>query len=259
MSSSLDDFKGRNIIITGAAGGLGSSVAKSFAASGANMLLTDIDFQKKNLDRLSKNLIKKYSVKCQPLNMDISNRDEVNSNLPISMNKFSKKIDCLVNCAAIYHNNFWEPISSNNIQRWDKIIEVNLFGTLNIIRQVLPKMLKQKSGNIISITSDSGVDSIPGESAYGISKAAIIKLMEYLARENPKSGIRFNSIAPGYIDTPLLRSLIKTKKIEKEAIDSIPVNRFAKPQDISNVVLFLASNKSEYINGECIIANGGRY
>ena len=83
--------------------------------------------------------------------------------------------------------------------------------------------------------------------------------MEYLARENPKSGIRFNSIAPGYIDTPLLRSLIKTKKIEKEAINTIPVNRFAKPQDIADVVIFLASNKSKYINGECIVANGGRY
>ena len=85
MSTLSDNFKGRNIIITGAAGGLGSSVAKSFAASGANMLLTDIDFKKKNLDRLSKNLIKKYSVKCEPLNMDISNRDEVNSNLPTNI------------------------------------------------------------------------------------------------------------------------------------------------------------------------------
>ena len=175
------------------------------------------------------------------------------------MRSFSKKIDCLVNCAAIYHKNFWEPIGKNNIEDWDKIIDINLFGTLNVIRQVLPMMIKQKSGNIISITSDSGIDTIPGESAYGISKAAINKLMQYLARENPKSGIRFNSIAPGYIDTPLLRSLIKTKKIEKEAINSIPVNRFAKPIDIADVVIFLASNKSKYINGECIVANGGRY
>ena len=128
-----------------------------------------------------------------------------------------------------------------------------------MIRQILPIMQKQKSGNIISITSDSGVETIPGESAYGISKAAINKMMEYLARENPKTGIRFNSIAPGYIDTPLLRSLIKTKKIEKQAIDSIPANRFAKPQDISNIVLFLASSDSSYINGECVVVNGGRY
>ena len=83
--------------------------------------------------------------------------------------------------------------------------------------------------------------------------------MVYLARENPKSGIRFNSIAPGYIDTPLLRSLVKTKKIEKEAINSIPISRFAKPQDIANVVLFLASDKANYINGECLVVNGGRY
>jgi 3-oxoacyl-[acyl-carrier protein] reductase len=238
---------------------LGSSVAKSFAASGANLLLTDKDLKKKTLNRLSKSLKKKYNIKCHILLLDISNRDDVSANLEISINGFTKKIDCLVNCAAIYHKNFWEPIGTKNIEGWDKIIDINLFGTLNIIRQVLPKMIKQKSGNIISITSDSGVDTIPGESAYGISKAAINKLMVYLARENPKSGIRFNSIAPGYIDTPLLRSLVKTKKIEKEAINSIPISRFAKPQDIANVVLFLASDKANYINGECLVVNGGRY
>jgi 3-oxoacyl-[acyl-carrier protein] reductase len=252
-------LKGKNIIVTGAAGGLGSSVAKSFAASGANLLLTDIDLKKKTLNRLSKSLKKKYNIKCHILLLDISNRDDVSANLEISINGFTKKIDCLANCAAIYHKNFWEPIGTKNIEGWDKIIDINLFGTLNIIRQVLPKMIKQKSGNIISITSDSGVDTIPGESAYGISKAAINKLMVYLARENPKSGIRFNSIAPGYIDTPLLRSLVKTKKIEKEAINSIPISRFAKPQDIANVVLFLASDKANYINGECLVVNGGRY
>ena len=252
-------LKGKNIIVTGAAGGLGSSIAKSFASCGANTLLTDTHSKENALNNISRNNIKKYDIKSHILLLDISNRCDVEKNLENSICSFSKKIDCLVNCAAIYHKNFWEPIGKNNIERWDQIIDINLFGTLNVIRQVLPKMIKQKSGNIISITSDSGVDTIPGESAYGISKAAINKLMQYLARENPKSGIRFNSIAPGYIDTPLLRSLVKTKKIEKEAINSIPVNRFAKPKDIADVVIFLASNKSKYINGECIVANGGRY
>ena len=252
-------LKGKNIIVTGAAGGLGRSIAESFTSCGANILLTDIHSKEKALNNISKNNIKKHGIKSHVLLLDISNRCDVEENLKISLRSFSKKIDCLVNCAAIYHKNFWDPVGNKNIEDWDKIINVNLFGTLNVIRQILPKMIKQKSGNIISITSDSGIDTIPGESAYGISKAAINKLMQYLARENPKSGIRFNSIAPGYIDTPLLRSLIKTKKIEKEAINSIPINRFAKPQDIADVVLFLASNKSKYINGECIVANGGRY
>ena len=259
MVSLLPSLKNKNIIITGAAGGLGSSVAKSFALNGANLLLTDIDLKKKKLKNLSNNIIKRFGVTCNFVSADISNRSEVDKIFPLSINKFSKRIDCLINCAAIYHKNFWEPISSKNIEGWDKIIDVNLHGTLNMIRQILPIMQKQKSGNIISITSDSGVETIPGESAYGISKAAINKMMEYLARENPKTGIRFNSNAPGYIDTPLLRSLIKTKKIEKQAIDSIPANRFAKPQDISNIVLFLASSDSSYINGECVVVNGGRY
>lgn len=249
----------KNIIITGAAGGLGSCIAESFASHGANIFLTDIHSKEKALNNISKKNIKKHGIKSHVLLLDISNRRDVEKNLEISLSSFSKKIDCLVNCAAIYHKNFWDPIGNKNIEDWGKIININLFGTLNVIRQILPKMINQKSGNIISISSDSGIDTIPGESAYGISKASIIKLMEYLARENPKSGIRFNSIAPGYIDTPLLRSLIKTKKIEKEAINTIPVNRFAKPQDIADVVLFLASNKSKYINGECIVANGGRY
>jgi 3-oxoacyl-[acyl-carrier protein] reductase len=259
MSYLLQGLRGKNVIVTGAAGGLGSCIAKSFASSGSNLLLTDTLSKEKALDNISKSIKKKYGIKSQILSLDISKRCDVEKNLETSMRSFSKKIDCLVNCAAIYHKNFWEPIGKNNIEDWDKIIDINLFGTLNVIRQVLPMMIKQKSGNIISITSDSGIDTIPGESAYGISKAAINKLMQYLARENPKSGIRFNSIAPGYIDTPLLRSLIKTKKIEKEAINSIPVNRFAKPIDIADVVIFLASNKSKYINGECIVANGGRY
>ena len=94
-------LKGKNIIVTGAAGGLGSSVAKSFAASGANLLLTDIDLKKKTLNRLSKSLKKKYNIKCHILLLDISNRDDVCANLEISINGFTKKIDCLVNCAAI--------------------------------------------------------------------------------------------------------------------------------------------------------------
>ncbi len=253
------NLKGKNIIITGAGGGLGKSVAKVLASNGANLLLTDMLDKQNILKILSNQVIKKNNNECHSFVTDISDRSETSKNIKIAIMKFKKKIDILVNCAAIYHKHFWEPVNSKNIDHWDKIINVNLHGTLNVIREVLPIMLKQQSGNIISITSDSGIDVIPGESAYGISKAAINKLTQYLARENPKSGIRFNSIAPGYIDTPLLRSLIKTKKEEREAINSIPINRFAKPKDIADVVLFLASNQSSYINGECIVANGGRY
>ena len=237
------DLKGKVALVTGGASGIGYAIAEGFKEAGAEVIVTaksDESLEKCNV-QTKFGAIRKYK-------LDVTN--------DISIEKIFEEIDdlhILVNNAGIVKRGL-----EYRIEHFADVINTNLMGVMRMSHEALPK-LALTHGNIINIASMFSFFGSPMSPGYTASKTGLVGLTKSLANGWSQYHVRANAIAPGYIDTPLLRSLIKTKKIEKEAINSIPISRFAKPQDIANVVLFLASDKANYINGECLVVNGGRY
>ncbi len=241
-------------IVTGAAGGIGSAIAKVLGAHGAKVILLDLDSKESLLKDISQSMFDAKQTAHYEI-ADISNKKQIKNVLRKVTEKF-KKIDILVNCASIHQHSL--PIIKDEDGDWEKVIDVNLMGTLYTCQAVLPSMIKQNSGAIVTIASDSAFDVISGESTYGISKIGQTKLMAYLANEHPKSGVRFNSIAPGWVKTEATKEFWSNPNMLKEINESIPEGRIAEPIEIANVVLFLVSSLSSYVNGHCLVVDGGR-
>ncbi|MCY3750714.1 MAG: SDR family oxidoreductase, partial [Gammaproteobacteria bacterium] len=135
---------------------------------------------------------------------------------------------------------------------------VNFKSCLRLCQRIVPSMVKQGSGNIVTIASDSAFDVIADEGPYGISKMNLVKLTAYLARELSETGIRINAIAPGWVRTPMIEEYWSDPEFLKEAKEGIPLGRIAEPEEIANVVLFLVSELASYVHGHCMIVDGGR-
>jgi 3-oxoacyl-[acyl-carrier protein] reductase len=163
-------------------------------------------------------------------------------------------LDCLINNAGITQDNLAIRMT---IDQWKKVIEVNLSSTFLLSKYAIKKMLKNKSGKIINITSVVGHTGNLGQSNYTASKAGIIAMSKSLAIEYAKKNININCISPGFIKTAMTDKI--EEKIKEAIISKIPSNKLGEPEDVANAVLFLASNHSDYINGETIHVNGGMY
>jgi NAD(P)-dependent dehydrogenase (short-subunit alcohol dehydrogenase family) len=165
------------------------------------------------------------------------------------------RIDILVNCAGNWIAG--QTLLDCNEDNWDKVINVNLKGTYLCCHAVGRIMVKQKSGSIINLSSQVGLNASPGLGAYAISKAGIIMLTQQLALELARYNIRVNALAPGVVKTDFNKDLWKEPKAAKQIADSIPLGRLAEPDDIVGSVLFLASEDSSYITGTVIRIDGG--
>ena len=241
------DLANINVILTGATGGIGSEILNKLIKCNANVIATGTNEEK--LNKLKKNfpniIIKKF---------DISNHNLIESFIDECNKDFNNKIDVLINNAGITKDNLSIRMKDDE---WNKVIEINLTSTFLIIKNTIKKMLKNKNGKIINITSVVAHTGNLGQSNYAASKAGIVGMSKSLAIEYGKKNIKINCISPGFIKSDM------TDKINEDYIqklrEKISLGKFGIPEDVANAVIFLSSSMSDYITGETIHVNGGMY
>jgi len=241
-------LKNKISLITGASRGIGRSIAIDFAKEGSTVFINSIN--KKNLEDAYREL-KEIGANCFYYAADISNKDEVN-NMFRYIYKKTERIDILVNNAGITRDSTLNKMEDEN---WDRVIEVNLKGAFNCCKAVLPKMRERNYGRIINISSVVGICGNFGQTNYSASKAGIIGLTKSLAYETASRGITVNSVAPGFIDTDMIKTI--PDDIKQKILSTIPLKRFGFPEEVAKIVTFLASDNSSYITGQVFNINGG--
>ena len=243
----MNDLKNKNIIVTGATGGIGNSIIKKLSAAGANILASGTRIEK--LEELKKNF---ENIKI--LKFDISQSEKIEEFIENATKELGGSLDCIVNNAGVTKDNLAIRMS---LDEWQKVININLTSTFLMSKFAIKKMLKNKSGKIVNITSVVAHTGNLGQANYTASKAGIIAMFKSLATEYAKKNINVNCISPGFIQTAMTDKI--DEKFKEIIISKIPSARLGEPDDIANAVLFLSSNQSSYINGETLHVNGGMY
>ena len=243
----MKDLKNKNIIVTGASGGIGNSIIQKLNEQGANILATGTKIEK------LKKLKEKFS-NIKILTFDVSQNDKIEEFIDNASNDLGGNLDCIVNNAGITKDNLAIRM---NFEEWKKVLDINLTSTFLMSKFAIKKMLKNKKGKIINITSVVGHTGNLGQANYTASKAGIIAMSKSLAIEYAKKNININCISPGFIKTAMTDKI--DDKFKETIISKIPSARLGEPEDIANAVLFLASSQSDYINGETLHVNGGMY
>ena len=243
----MKDFSDKNIIVTGASGGIGNSIVQKLSDNGANILASGTKEEKlKELKSKFKNV--------EIIKFDISNSEKIEEFIDNATSKFDGNLDCIVNNAGVTQDNLAIRMS---LDEWQKVIETNLTSTFLLSKFAIKKMLKNKSGKVINITSVVGHTGNLGQANYTASKAGIVAMSKSLAIEYAKKNININCISPGFIKTNMTEKI--DPKFKEIIISKIPSARLGDPEDVANAVLFLASKQSNYINGETLHVNGGMY
>ena len=243
----MNNLKNKNIIVTGASGGIGNSIVKRLNDCSVNILATGTKIEK--LEKL-KSEFKNVKI----LKFDISQSNKIEEFIENATKELGGSLDCIVNNAGITQDNLAIRMS---LEEWKKVIDINLTSTFLMTKFAIKKMLKNKSGKIINITSVVGHTGNLGQANYTASKAGIIAMSKTFATEYAKKNININCISPGFIKTAMTDKI--DEKFKEVIVSKIPSARLGEPEDIANAVLFLASDQSDYINGETIHVNGGMY
>ena len=243
----MSNLEKKNIIVTGASGGIGNAIIKKLSDAGANILASGTRVEK--LEELKKNF---EDIKI--LKFDISQSDKIEEFIENATSDLGGSLDGIVNNAGITQDNLAIRMS---LDEWQKVININLTSTFLMSKFAIKKMLKNKSGKIVNITSVVGHTGNLGQANYTASKAGIVAMSKSLAIEYAKKNINVNCISPGFIKTAMTDRI--DDKFKEVIISKIPSARLGKPDDIANAVLFLSSDQSNYINGETLHVNGGMY
>ena len=243
----MNNLEKKNIIVTGASGGIGNAIIKKLSEAGANILASGTKIEK--LEELKKNF---EGLKI--LKFDISQSDKIEEFIENATNELGGSLDGIVNNAGITQDNLAIRMS---LDEWQKVININLTSTFLMSKFAIKKMLKNKSGKIINITSVVGHTGNLGQANYTASKAGIVAMSKSLAIEYAKKNININCISPGFIKTAMTDKI--DDKFKEVIVSKIPSARLGEPDDIANAVLFLSSDQSNYINGETLHVNGGMY
>ena len=241
------NLKNKNIIVTGASGGIGNSIVKKLNEFEANILATGTKTEKlEELKSKTKNI--------KILTFDISKSEKIEEFIENATTQLGGKLDCIINNAGLTQDNLAIRMS---FDEWKKVIDINLTSTFLLSKFAIKKMLKNKSGKIVNITSVVGHTGNLGQTNYAASKAGIVAMSKSLAMEYAKKNINVNCISPGFISTAMTDKI--DEKFKESIVSKIPSNRLGKPEDIANAVIFLISDQANYINGETIHINGGLY
>jgi len=243
----MSNLEKKNIIVTGASGGIGNAIIRKLSEEGANILASGTKIEK--LEDLKKNF-KGLKI----LKFDISQSDKIEEFIENATSELGGSLDGIVNNAGITQDNLAIRMS---LDEWQKVININLTSTFLMSKFAIKKMLKNKSGKIVNITSVVGHTGNLGQANYTASKAGIVAMSKSLAIEYAKKNININCISPGFIQTAMTDKI--DDKFKEVIISKIPSARLGEPDDIANAVLFLSSDQSNYINGETLHVNGGMY
>lgn len=246
-------LEGKNAIVTGGSQGIGAATALELAAEGANVCLTYRKHQEEADEYVRK--ITEMGRKAIAVKCDIAVFAEAEQVVKQALEAFGS-IEILVNNAGMN----WDAVSwKMTEEQWDRVLEVNLKGYFNFTRNVAPLLKEQKYGRIINITSINGMRGKFGQSNYSASKAGIIGYTKAVARELGAFGVTVNAVAPGLIETAMLRDSSNREKVVEMAMGEIVMKRLGQPEDLAYLVSFLASDKARHITGEVIRVDGGQY
>lgn len=241
-------LEGKTALITGAARGIGHAIALCFAREGCNIAFTDIALTDEV--RATQAELLALGVRAKAYASDASDFDDAHTIVNQVVADFGA-IDILVNNAGITRDALLLRMSE---QQWDDVIRVNLKSAFNYTHAVVPVMMRARKGSIISLASVVGIAGNPAQANYAASKAGIIALMKSTAKELGARGIRANAVAPGYIDTDMTRAL--PQEVRDGFVSRIPLRRAGTPDEVAQVVLFLASDMSSYVSGQVLSIDG---
>ena len=239
------DLNGKVVLITGATGGIGKSIARKMREKGAKLILSGT-----RQDVLN-NIVSEFGNEAKAIVTDLNDKDDIIS-LADEAEKYFGQIDVLINNAGVTADNLFMRMKDED---WEKVININLTAGMRLTRQVIRGMIKQRFGRVIFISSVVGYTGNAGQTNYSASKSALVGLTKSLALEVASRGITCNLIAPGFISTPMTDKLSDDQK--NNIVKNIPVNRLGMPDDISNACVYLASDEASFITGSTLHINGG--
>lgn len=243
------EFSGKTVIVTGAASGIGRAIAKGFAKEGANVVATDIVMP--GVESLKEEVLAEgLAGEIFPLECNVAELEHIKRTLELTMEKYGR-IDVLVNNAGISSET---PLNKLKQAEWDRVTAIDMKSVFNFCKYGI-KYIKQHKGNIVNLSSVAGIYGTSVGLPYSASKAAVVGMTKSLAWTFATVGVRVNSVAPGVVNTNMVKSL---PKFAFDAINGmIPLKRFAEPEEVANAVLFLASDKASYITGVDLQVDGG--
>lgn len=239
------DLNGKVVLITGATGGIGKSIARKMREKGAKLILSGT-----RQDVLN-NIVSEFGNEAKGIVTDLNDKDDIIS-LADEAEKCFGQIDVLINNAGVTADNLFMRMKDED---WEKVININLTAAMRLTRQVIRGMIKKRFGRVIFISSVVGYTGNAGQTNYSASKSALVGLTKSLALEVASRGITCNLIAPGFISTPMTDKLSDDQK--NNIVKNIPVNRLGMPDDISNACLYLVSDEASFITGSTLHINGG--
>lgn len=247
----MKKLEGMSALITGAARGIGKSIAETFAANGANLALCNKGSEASVW--LAGKLSKDYKIKTFGCKLDVSDRENCRTIIDRVVKEFGR-IDILVNNAGITKDNLAVRMSEDE---WDSVMDVNLKGAFFMTQFAARYMMKQRKGCIINMTSVAGQTGNIGQVNYASSKGGLIGLTKSMARELAPRNIRVNAVSPGFVETQMTHNI--PEPVREKVLAMIPLARTGKPEDVAKSVLFLASPDADYITGHILSVNGGLY
>ena len=244
-------LKGKIALITGSNRGVGLSILKKFSENGAEVIACARS-ESEEFEKMIFDISKKYKNKITPVYFDLRKENEITQGLE-KIETISNKIEIIVNNAGVNQVSLFQMTSIDKIK---EVFDINFFSHLKLTQRLMKILIKNKKGSIINISSNAAEECDAGRSAYASSKAALIAFTKVLSKELGSFNIRVNAIAPGLTNTDMMGKDV-SKKILDAAINRVALKRPAEPEEISDVVMFLASDLSSYVSGEVVFVTGG--